>query len=130
MQRVLVDTSVWVKLFRKHATVLDDGLRLLRSGGATVHPWTLTELLLGDGAPTAYLRLLRGAPQLPSVSDADLVEFLREHGLQQSGIGLVDLQLVASAHRHGIALWTLDHALQRASHKVLLPPLRPDDWGP
>jgi predicted nucleic acid-binding protein len=130
MQRVLVDTSVWVKLFRKQATVLEDGLRLLRSGGATVHPWTLTELMLGDGAPTAYLRLLRGAPRLPAVADPDLVEFLRDHGLQQSGIGLVDLQLVASAHRHAVALWTADHALQRAAQKVMLPPLRREDWGP
>ena len=128
MQLVLVDTCVRVRLFRKSADVTADALRLLRCGGAIVHPWTLLEVSLGQGAPPAYLRLLRDAPKVPVVDDGAMQALLQDFRLERHGIGLVDLQLLATAHRHGMPLWTTDEALERATRAVGLPAPDPSRW--
>jgi predicted nucleic acid-binding protein len=127
-QRVLVDTSVWVKVFRKAPGITDDALRLFRAGLAVVHPWTIDELVLGGGVPPHYLRALHGSPQVPRRDDEEVMAFLLEWRLQRVGIGLVDLQLLSTAHRHALALWTTDGSLTRAAATVGLPPIRPEDW--
>ena len=130
MRPVLLDTTIWVKVFRKTPGVTGDALRLFRTGLAVVHPWTIVELMLGDGVPPAYLRALHGAPTFPNVGDDGAKAMLRDHDLQRSGIGLVDLHILATAHRNNVALWTTDGALARAALAVGLPEVRPDDLGP
>jgi predicted nucleic acid-binding protein len=127
VQAVLVDTSIWIRLFRGDPLVRSLPL-LLRSSLAHVHPWSLAELELGTGVSRDYLQILAQAPRIAGVADEAALAFLRAHRLQQSGIGWVDLQLLAAAHGRGVALWTADEPLASAARRVHLPPLRPDSW--
>jgi len=120
MRPVLVDTTVWIAWFRGGRASASLGT-LLRRRAAYVHAWVLGELMLGAGVPAAHLRDLVLLPALDTVNDEQMSRFLVEHRLRASGIGWVDLQLLASAHRRGVALWSLDRALTRATHAVRLP---------
>jgi predicted nucleic acid-binding protein len=127
VQAVLVDTTVWIRLFRGDPEVR--GLiRLLASDMAHIHLWSLGELLLGSGIPREYLETVTDLPRIQQIEDDDALSFLGEHRLHRSGIGWVDLRILACAHRRGIALWTFDDALSQAARDVQLPKLRPENW--
>lgn len=128
MQEVLLDTSVWVRVFRGDPDIRRDALKLFDAGTARTHPWSLLELMLGQGIPPMYLRVLERTPTIEAVEDAALAPFLLHYRLQAVGIGLVDLQLLAAAHARGIGLWSTDAALVRAAAIVGLPELRPERW--
>lgn len=128
MQEVLLDTSIWVKVFRGDAAVRRDALKLFDSGSARTHAWSVLEMLLGQGVPPVYLRILDQTPKIAGVDDATLAPFLLHYRLQGAGIGLVDLQLLAAARTRGIALWSTDAALTRAASIVGLPALAPERW--
>lgn len=125
---VLVDTSIWIRAFAADPVVVRHLVRLLRAGMAHVHPWTLAEIQLGKGAPDEYRAPLHEAPWVSVIEDPITLRFMHEHRLQRSGIGWVDLQLLAAAKERGVALWTADRALQRAAKRVGLPPIHPSRW--
>ncbi len=120
MKPVLVDTSVWIAFFNglEETRPLE---RILHRRYAYVHPWVRAELRLGGGVPARAQAALLRAPAVAPVSDAVAWRLLESYRLDGSGIGWVDLHLLASAHARGIALWTLDGALASAARKAHLP---------
>lgn len=120
MQAVLVDTVVWIRAFRGDPSTAPL-VPLLRDTMAHAHPWSIAELRLGSGIHPDFLDSLLHAPRVCGVPDDDAVAFLGYHRLERSGIGWVDLQLLASAHRRGVALWTFDEPLREAARAVRLP---------
>jgi predicted nucleic acid-binding protein len=118
----LVDTSVWIRFFDG-----DEAVRplspLLERRMALVHAWVLGELSLGSGVPAAALSALDRAPRLATCSDDAMWRFLQANRLSRSGIGWVDVQLLAAAGARGVALWSVDTALVNAARALRLPKL-------
>ncbi len=115
---ILVDTSVWIAYVRGVAATraLAD---LLESAEAAMHPFVHGELALGHlgRRRTEVLRDLSTLPQIAVIPDDDVLRFIEMHRLAGSGIGWVDVHLVASAvHAHAY-LWTLDRRLCRLAER-------------
>lgn len=110
MRRVLVDTSVWVDHFRRGNAAL---VELLDADRVMVHPLVAGEIACG--APPDRSRTLSDLASLQQVRQAsmrEVVDFIEHERLFGSGVGLVDLLLLASTlMTPGVELWTLDRRL-------------------
>jgi predicted nucleic acid-binding protein len=119
MRGVLVDTSVWVEHFRRPNRALAE---LLLVGEAFSHPLVLGEIACGT--PPNRVQTLIDLGDLPQVQQAtvrETIALIDRHSLFGRGVGLVDLQLLASALiTPNVTLWTIDkkfHALAVAFGK-------------
>ena len=112
----LVDTSVWINHLRRS----DARLRALLADGQVVsHPFVIGELACGRFANRdEVLRLLERLPALGQVSTAEARAFIDANGLAGSGIGWVDVHLLAAARLARVQLLTADQALARAAARV------------
>ena len=113
---VLVDTSIWV-------THLRDGNRhletLLFDAEVTCHPFILGELACGNiGNRTEILSLLQTLPIAPTIELDEFLYFIDRNQLMGTGIGFVDVHLLASSQLAGIPLWTADKKLRSAAIKL------------
>ena len=112
----LVDTSVWANHFRSPQP---DLVQLLNDGLAGIHPFVIGELAagnVGDRAPT--LADLAALPQARVASEAEVHHLLEVHRLWGTGLGWIDLHLLASAALSGWALLTADRALNQAAKSL------------
>ena len=111
MSGVLVDTSVWVRHFRRADPVLRD---LLLADTVLTHPLVVLELACGTPPSPrkqtlAYLQQLRSATTATADEILALVERKR---LYDSGCGAVDISLLAATLLTSNArLWTQDRSL-------------------
>lgn len=104
---VLVDTSVWIRFLsnrRPHAAELD---ALLSRDEVSGHPFVYGELLIGDrGGRTQLLANYEQMHQAPAVPHRDVVDFVRDRGLDGRDIGWIDAHLLASALVGRLKLWS------------------------
>lgn len=109
----LVDTSVWINHIRR----ADARLRgLLADGQVVSHPFVIGELACGCFANRdEVLRLLERLPALEVVSNREARTFLDAHALAGSGVGWVDVHLLAAARLARVDVLTADHAMARAA---------------
>jgi hypothetical protein len=115
----LVDTPVWINHFRKPEREL---VQLLTNGLAGVHPYVVGELACGNLKDREQtLRLLRALPQARIAGEAEIYYLLDTHRLWGTGLGWVDLHLLASAALAGWHLMTADDAMKRAAAKAGIP---------
>jgi len=118
---ILVDTSVWAESKSKKRTELTTKLTaLLTSFAVKGHELVYLELMLGDASEARKQLLSRYAlaPYLDSLPTESVVQFVKKHDLAQKGLGAVDCHLLASAHRAGARLWTLDTHLHAAARTL------------
>lgn len=115
---IIVDTGVWVHRYREPNPTLR---RLVQQDLALVHPYVIGELALGS-LPARKQTLadmdLLAKPPVASTEEALL--FLERHDLACTGIGWVDLHLLASTMLLGGAarLWTRDQRLHRQATRL------------
>jgi len=64
------------------------------------------------------LGLLRNLPQAPVVDQGELLAFVEAHTLMGSGLGWVDVHLLASAALAGERFWTRDRRLAQAARRL------------
>lgn len=104
-----VDTSVWIDHLRKS----DETLRtLLLTGQALTQTFVIGELALGSlGNRDRVLRLMDDLPTASQATDQEVRAFIESHGLAGSGVGYVDVHLLAAARLSGVALWTRNKRL-------------------
>ncbi len=115
----LVDTSVWINHFRQHDAAL---AQLLTDGMAGVHPYVLGELACGNIKNRENtLRLLKALPQAPAANESEVYYLLETYRLWGSGLGWVDLHLLAAAAVAGWRLMTADGGLNKAAAKAGIP---------
>jgi predicted nucleic acid-binding protein len=109
---VLVDTSVWIRFLANRAPYSERLDGLLSRDEVSGHPFIYGELLIGDkGGRKHLLADYEQMHQAPSVSHADVVEFVRSRRLHGRGIGWIDAHLLAAALVGRLVLWTADPRL-------------------
>jgi predicted nucleic acid-binding protein len=107
---ILVDTSIWVDHFRAHDAAL---AAALERGEVLSHPFVVGELACGTlRNRNRILGLLQALPSAPMASHAEALAFIEGRGLMGSGIGYVDVHLLAAVVLAADArLWTGDQRL-------------------
>ena len=112
----LIDTSVWANHFRTPSAKL---LELLDARSVGMHPFVAGELAAGNlkhrSATLADLSLL---PQVPLANESEVHHLLESQRLWGTGLGWVDLHLLAAALLAGWKLLTADRALKTAAQRL------------
>ena len=113
---ILVDTSIWVTHFRRGNSHL---IELLHDDSVVCHPLIIGELACGllDNRKE-ILALLQALPQSQKIDDKEVLHFIEHNRLTGSGVGLVDVHLLASAMLTKVSLWTADKSLRNASARL------------
>ncbi len=113
---VLVDTSVWIDHLRRGITLLGD---LLSSGQVTTHQFVIGELACGNlSNREEILTLLSSLPTVKIATHSEALHLVEEQGLSGSGLGWIDIHLLASALLSGVALWTVDRKLKAVAESL------------
>ena len=110
MNRVLVDTSVWVDHFRRRNDTL---VALLQKDQVLVHPWVIGEIACGTPPRrSATLGDLASLQPVTQASPAEVLDFVEREQLFGLGCGWVDMHLLtATCLTPNCQLWTLDQRL-------------------
>ena len=109
---VLIDTSVWVSHLRHGNSRLQ---KLLQEGRVAIHPFIIGELACGNiSNRTEIISLMQSLPMLDLVEHEELLLFIEHNKMMGSGLGFVDVHLLAAAMLAGIPLWTQDKKLKQA----------------
>jgi len=114
---ILVDTSVWVDHLRRS----DAGLAgLLERGQVLMHPFVIGEIACGSLSDRALtLELLQQLPMAAVAEPDEALGFIERRGLHGTGIGHVDVHLLAStALNAGSTLWTRDKRLRELAETL------------
>jgi predicted nucleic acid-binding protein len=113
---VLADTSVWVDHFRRGDKEM---VALLNRGEVMVHPFVIGELACGRLNPRGeIIDHLSQLPRTVLASEEEALAFIEAHKLMGSGLGYVDVHLLASARLTDVRLWTKDSALRRVAQRL------------
>ena len=92
---------------------------LLESGDAASHPFVIGELACGRlPRRLPFLELLARLPRAPIATHDEAMSFVDRHRLAATGIGWVDVHLLASTRLAGTRLWTLDRRLRAVAGKL------------
>lgn len=107
---ILVDTSVWIDHFTTRVPALE---RLIASRQALGHPFVTGELAVGDLRHwAAVVASLRALPSASLASEQQFLDLLVDEKLVASGLGYVDVHLLASCHLgRETQLWSHDKSL-------------------
>jgi hypothetical protein len=107
---ILVDTSVWIDHLRRPDPAL---VELLEKDEVATHSFVRLELALGSLANRAkVLTALSKLPQAPVADTDDLFLLVDSRKLERRGIGITDLNLIASALLdRSLSIWTRDRRL-------------------
>ncbi len=113
---MLVDTSVWIDHLRRGNP---DLAARLEADLVWCHPFVIGELACGRLTDRMQILSLLKALPLPPVAEHDeVLEFVDRNELAGSGIGWIDVHLLASARLGGICIWTLDQTLDRIARRL------------
>jgi predicted nucleic acid-binding protein len=113
---ILVDASVWIEHFRRTQPPLVDALFQML---VVTHPFVIGELACGHLSERAsVLTLMSRLATVPPVSNQEALAFIDAHRLAGTGLGWVDVHLLASARLARARLWTRDKALERAASRL------------
>jgi len=120
---ILVDTSVWIDHLRLHRPTLRS---LLDEGRIRCHPFVIGELACGTlRNREEILNLLETLPTAEVVHHNEALHLVSTPGLAGSGLGWVDVHLLASARISGDSFWTLDQRLASAARALGVAEYRP-----
>lgn len=113
---ILVDTSVWAD----HLCAADADLSaLLGRGGVVVHPFVIEELACGYlPLRNEFLKMLHKLPQAPPASHHEVLALIANHKVYETGLGSVDVHIIASAMLGKIRIWSRDKALAREAVRL------------
>lgn len=114
---ILPDTSIWIEHFRAG---IDRVGRLAAQADTLMHPYVLTELSLGSLPDRAMtLRFLRRLLPPVLADEAEIAALIERQKLYSTGLGFVDVHLLASARlTEGCLLWSRDRRLAKAAAEL------------
>jgi predicted nucleic acid-binding protein len=106
---ILVDTSIWIDHLRSGNRAL---ATLLQKELVCTHDFVIGELACGNLRNRAeVLGLLQSLPRLSAATEGETLFFIEQQHLMGSGIGYIDVHLLAAAVIRGIPIWTKDKRL-------------------
>ncbi len=115
---ILVDTSVWADHIRKTEPAL---VALLNQGSVLTHLFVIEELACGNlPHRKETLEMLHALPMAPVAEHVELLELIAREQLHSTGLGTVDVHLMASARLAGATVWSKDKALCREAKRINL----------
>lgn len=110
---ILADTSVWVEHLRRDLPRLR---ALLAETFVSCHPFVIGELACGTlREREVILDLLARLPSVPVARHGEVLALIESRRLMGTGLGWVDVNLLASALLEGVQIWTLDRPLREAA---------------
>lgn len=113
---ILIDSSVWVDHFRRPDQRL---MRLLEAGEVLTHSLIIGELACGNlAARRTTLELLHALPKADEASAGEVLTLIERGRLHGTGLGVVDVHLLASMLLSGAELWTRDQPLAKAAARL------------
>jgi predicted nucleic acid-binding protein len=113
---ILADSSAWIDMFRAGLPELE---RLLVHGEVVTHDFVIGELAAGNLKDRDHtLRLLQDLPRLGTAQNSEVLHLLHTHKLYASGLGWVDLHLLAAAKLHNCPIFTHDQRLSATARKL------------
>lgn len=114
---ILVDTSIWIDHLRVGNGEL---VARLEHGEVLGHPWVRGELALGRlSHRQEVLELLADLPQATVATTDEVMALIDARELPGSGIGFVDVHLLAATLlTAGTTLWTRDARLRAVAMKL------------
>ena len=113
---ILVDTSVWVSHFRYKNPQLKT---LLMKGQVISHVYIIGELACGHlENRKEILSLMEVLPKATLANHKEILHFIDQYQLMGTGLGYVDVHLLASALLSSVLLWTNDQKLKQAADKM------------
>lgn len=117
---ILVDTSVWAD----HLRVTDTELSaLLDRGSVLTHPFVIEELACGYlPLRNEFLLMMHQLPQSPLASHHEVLDLIANRELYGTGLGSVDVHIIASAMLAKATIWSRDKALSREAARFGLAP--------
>ena len=116
---ILVDTSVWIDHFRRSNRRLAG---LLEEGMVVSHPFVIGELACGNlRRRDEILTLLRDLPGTSIVEHDEALRFVQAWQLHGTGLGWIDVHLLASARLDDVGLWSLDKTVTVTAKRLGLP---------
>lgn len=123
---ILVDTSVWIGHLRSEDRKLTT---LLNRDQVLIHPMVVGELACGNlRNRKEIMSLLGGLPRILVADDDEVLFFIERHQLMGSGIGYVDVHLLAAtALTQSARLWTHDLRLAQVAFELNLADLMSPD---
>ncbi|MEJ8848619.1 type II toxin-antitoxin system VapC family toxin [Variovorax rhizosphaerae] len=121
---ILVDTSVWIDHLARGDAQLQ---ALLEDDQVLTHPYVIGEIALGSlPQRDETVGALQALPAIAVASTEEALAFLRNEKLFGTGIGYVDLHLLAATRLEPSArLWTRDKRLLQAAIKLDLAAFAP-----
>jgi predicted nucleic acid-binding protein len=113
---ILVDSSIWVAHLRDGNVGLEN---LLIEGNVACHPFIIGELACGNiENREEVISLLQSLPMALQAEHDEVLQFIDNYRLMGTGLGYIDMHLLASANLTKILLWTLDKKLHKVSLKL------------
>ncbi len=113
---MLVDTSVWIDHLRRGNAQLASRLE---RGEVESHPFVLGEIACGNlRRRTEILSLLDSLPRVTEAEHDEVLSLVELKGLHGSGLGWIDVHLLASAMLGHATMWTLDKRLAEQARKL------------
>jgi len=110
---ILVDSSIWIDHFR---TGNQHFSQLLSEREVCIHSWIIGELACGYLHPRkSVLATLNKLPQILCATESEVLHLIESQKLIGTGIGYLDMHLLASARLQEVKLWTRDRRLQKAA---------------
>lgn len=116
---IIIDTSIWIDLFRGDEKILTKVESLLENDMAIAIEPIFAELL--QGAKSAHENKLINDywSYLKKIPDTGLWleagEESAKHKWHSSGISLIDALIITTAWKHDLKIWTLDKKLAKAA---------------
>jgi predicted nucleic acid-binding protein len=113
---ILVDTSVWIDHLRQGDAPLTD---MLQHGRVLGHPFVIGELATENLCQRdKILHALQGLPRAVVAHDTEVLDLIERETLFGSGLGYIDVHLLASARLSAAWLFTRDERLQAAARRL------------
>lgn len=96
-----------------------DLMELMQKELVVMHDFVLLELACGNlKSRRQLLGDLKLIPSIEPVSSKDNLDFLEKHALHGVGLGMVDLNILATCSKNHLYVYTYDAALKRHALKL------------
>ena len=113
---MLVDTSVRINHFSQANGDLE---QRLDEGRIATHPFVIGELACGSLRQlTDVLHLIEALPFAPVATYDEVLAFIERQHLSASGLGWIDMHLLASARLARQSLWSADRHLRETATRL------------